>query len=56
MSGRSVRVENLENNNNPARKDEKRPKYGEKKIAKWPKSGEISLDLVRSWLDQAKSR
>lgn len=48
MSGRLVRVEDLENNNNPTIKDEKRPKSDEKKIAKEPKSSEISPDLARS--------
>ena len=37
-----VRVEDLENNNNPTRKDEKQPNSDENKIAKRPKSGEIS--------------
>ena len=41
MLGELVGVEDLENNNNPTRKDEKRPKFDEKKIAKWPKSNEI---------------
>ena len=48
MSGGSVEFEDLENSNNLARKDEKRPNSDEKKIAKWPKSNEISPNLVRS--------
>ena len=56
MSSISVGVKDLENNNNPTRKDEKWPKSSEKKIAKQPKSNEISLDLARSRPFSARSR